>query len=79
MEIKEIEHVYTITGTEQEARDLQRELNVKLNEVTIYSTPFDHRIVCKEMILMEDLCPFYNETIMPDEYNLCSLCGEHKA
>jgi len=45
MEIISIEHVYTVEGTEKEAREYRDELQPKYETVTMYSTPYDHRIV----------------------------------
>lgn len=47
MKIKEVEHVYIVDGTEQEVRELKAELYETYEQVDVYPTPFDHRIVCK--------------------------------
>jgi len=47
MRIKEVEHVYVVDGTEQEVRELKQKLYEKYEEVSVYPTPFDDRIVCK--------------------------------
>lgn len=46
MHIKAIERVYIVEGTEKEVQEFKRELYEKYEEVSVYSTPFDHRIVC---------------------------------
>lgn len=28
---------------------------------------------------IDEICPKYNEQVLPDENGMCSLCGEHKA
>lgn len=48
MRIKTTEHVYTIDGTEQEVREFKARMYEKYEQVDVYPTPFDDRVVCKE-------------------------------
>jgi len=81
MYIEKIEHVYTVTGKDVEVLQFKRELQEKYEEVELYQSPFDHRVVCRYRKGAEsnELCPVYDGTVLPDEDGMCSLCGKHSA
>lgn len=57
--------------------EVRQALYGQYHSVTVYPNgKGETRIVCEEEV---ELCPFYNETVLPDEDGMCSLCGKHEA
>lgn len=66
MRIKNIEHVYTVDGTEAEVREMKARLYEKYEQVDVYPTPYDDRIVCTG-------CKGYHKDV--DAIVECGMCS----
>ena len=46
MKLTKVEHIYTIEGTDKDARDFAYEKRHQYEWTQVVSTPYDHRIIC---------------------------------
>ena len=58
-----------------------QEINAKSQDdaLGIFWDDFNRNQVDDENAYVYELCPKYNDEVLPDENGNCSLCGKHKA